>query len=77
MDLTLPEVPLLEEVTAILLMSWMDLGQVDHLLLELHLGETLLDKQIILLVNGSVATLAGPGENLETSSQPIKMKDKV
>ena len=60
MDLTLPKVPLLEEVAAILLMSWMDLGKVHHLLLELHLCETLLDKKIILLMHGSVATLAGP-----------------
>ena len=58
MDLTLPEVPLLEEVTAVLLMGWVDLGQVDHLLLELHLGETLVDEQIVLLVHGTVATLA-------------------
>ena len=31
MDLPLPEVPLLEEVAAVLLVSWVHLGEVDHL----------------------------------------------
>ena len=71
MDLSLTEVPLLEEVSAVLLMSWMDLRQVDHLFLELHLGETLIDEKIVLLMHGSVATLAGTREDLETASQPV------
>jgi hypothetical protein len=69
MDLTLSEVPFLEEVTTVLLMTGMNLGQVDHSLLELHLCETLIDKKIVLLVNGSVATLASSGEDLETTSK--------
>jgi len=68
MDLTLSEVPFLEEVTAILLMRGMDLRKVHHLLLEFHLGETLLHEEIILLVHGSVAALAGSGEDLEAAS---------
>ena len=71
MDLTLAEVPFLEEVTAVLLMSRMHLRQVDHLFLELHLGETLVDEKIVLLMHGAVATLAGTREDLETASQPM------
>ena len=69
MDLTLSEVPLLEEVTAVLLMGWVDLGKVDHLLFELHLGETLVHQQIVLLVHGAVAALARAGEHLEAATQ--------
>jgi len=58
MDLTLSEIPFLEEVTTVLLMARMDFGKVDHLRLELHLSETLVHKKIVLLVHGSVATLA-------------------
>ena len=58
MDLTLSEIPFLEEVTTVLLMARMDFGKVDHSLLELHLSETLVHKEIVLLVHGSVATLA-------------------
>jgi hypothetical protein len=72
MDLTLPEVPLLEEVAAVLLMGWVHLGQVNHLLLQLSLGETLIDEEIVLLVHGAVAALAGTGEDLETASQTIE-----
>ena len=68
MDLTLPEVPLLEEVTAVLLMSGMDLRKVHHFALEFHLGETLVDEKIVLLVHSSVAALAGPGEDFEATS---------
>ena len=71
MDLPLPIIPLLEVVTAVLLMGGMDLGEVDHLLLQLHLGESLVDDQVILLMHGSMASLAGSAEDLETSSQPI------
>lgn len=68
-NFTLSEVPLLEVIRAVLLMSWMDLWQVDHLLVELCLGETLVNEQIVLLVHSTVATLAGTGEDLESSSQ--------
>ncbi len=68
MDLTLAVIPLLEEVTAVLLMSWVHLWQVDHLFLQLHLGETLIDEEIVLLVHGAVAALTGTGEDLETTS---------
>jgi hypothetical protein len=46
-----------------------DLRKVDHLLLELHLGETLLDEEIVLLVHGTVATLASSGEDLEAATK--------
>ena len=71
MDLTLAEVPFLEEVTAVLLMAGMHLGEVDHLLLELHLGETLVHKKIVLLMHGTVATLTGSGEDLESTTETI------
>ena len=77
MDLTLTEVPFLEEVTAVLLMRGMDLRKVHHLLLEFHLGETLLNEEIVLLVNGSVAALARSGEDLEAASQTISQKQEV
>ena len=74
MDLPLSVVPLLEEVTSVLLMGGVDLGQVHHLLLELHLGETLLDEEIVLLMHGAVATLASTGENLEAATETVKNK---
>ena len=74
MDLTLAEVPFLEEVTAVLLMGGMDLGKVDHPLLELHLGETLSDKKIVLFVDGTVAALASTGEDLEATTETKEPK---
>jgi len=68
-DLSLTEVPLLEVVRAVLLMTWVHLWQVDHLASQLDLGETFVNEQIVLLMHGTVAALAGSGENLETSSQ--------
>ena len=74
MDLTLTEVPLLEEVTAVLLMSWVNLGKVDHCLLEFHLRETLVHEEIVLLVNSTVAALASTGEDLEAATETKKEK---
>ncbi len=68
-DDSLSVVPLLEEITSILLMAWMNLGEVDHLLVELSLLETLVYEEIILLMHGSVATLTGSLEDLEASSE--------
>jgi len=73
-NFSLSEVPLLKVIRAVLLMTWMDLGQVLHVFSEFLLGETLVDQQIILLVHSTVATLAGSGEDLETSSQSKKRK---
>lgn len=77
MDLTLAVVPLLEVVTAVLLMSGVDFGEEHHLVDELSLGETLLDEEIVLLMHGTVATLARSGEDLETTSQTMERKRKV
>ena len=74
MDLTLSEVPLLEKVTAVLLMSWMDLRKVDHSLLEFHLRETLVHEEIVLLVDSTVAALASTGEDLEAATETKKEK---
>ena len=69
MDLTLAIVPLLEVVTAVLLMGGMHLGQVHHPPLELHLGETLVHEQIILQVHGTMAALASPREDLKATTE--------
>ena len=71
MDHTLSEVPLLEIVTSVLLMSGVNFGGKDHAVHELSLLETLIDKKIVLLMHGTVATLARPLEDLETSSQAV------
>ena len=68
-DDSLSKVPLLEEVSSVLLMSWMNLRQVDHLFHKLILSETLVHQQVILLMHGSVASLTGSLENLEASSK--------
>jgi hypothetical protein len=69
MDLSLPIIPFLEVVSTMLLMSWVDFRKVHHFLLELHLSETLVYEQVVLLMHGSVAALARSTEYLETSSQ--------
>jgi len=69
----LTEVPFLEVIRAMLLMTWMNLGKVDHLLDKLRLVETFLNKQIILLMHSSVAALASTGENLEASAESSRV----
>lgn len=73
-DLALTEVPLLEVVRPVLLVTRMDFGQKDHLVSEFNLRETLGDEQIILLMHGTMAALACSAENLETSSQSTIIK---
>ena len=73
-DDTLAVVPLLEVVTSVLLMGGVDLGKEDHLLNEFVLSETLVDEQVVLLVNSTVAALAGSAENLEPSAEPVRRK---
>ena len=72
-DNSLSKVPLLEEVTSILLMGWVDLWQVHHLLHEIDLIETLVHEEIILLMHGSVTSLACSLEDLEASSQCLRV----
>ena len=71
MNHTLSEVPLLEVVTSVLLVSGMDLRGKDHTVHELSLLETLVDQEIVFLMHGTVATLARSLEDLETTSQAI------
>jgi hypothetical protein len=71
MDNTLSEVPLLEVITSVLLVSGMDLGSEDHFVHKLSLLETLIDKKIVLLMHSTMATLAGALEDLETTSQSV------
>lgn len=67
MNLSLSEVPLLEVVTSMLLMTWMDLWKEDHFWHKLSLIETLVHKQIIFLMDSSMATLTSSLEHLEAS----------
>ena len=69
MDDSLSIVPLLEEITSVLLMSWMDFWEEHHLFHDLILLETLVHQKIVLLMDSSMATLAGSLENFESSSQ--------
>ena len=69
MDDSLSVVPLLEEITSVFLMTWMNLWKIDHLFGEFSLFETLIHQKIVFLVDSSMATLAGSLENFETSSQ--------
>jgi hypothetical protein len=69
MNDTLSEVPLLEVVTSVLLVSGVDLGSEDHAVHKLSLLETLVDEEIVLLMHGTVATLARALEDLESASQ--------
>jgi hypothetical protein len=73
MDHSLSVVPFLEVVTSVLLMSGMDLGSEDHLVHELSLLETLVYQEIVLLMHGSVAALARALEDLESTSQAVRM----
>jgi hypothetical protein len=50
-------------------MSWVNLGQEDHLASEFNLLETFIDQEIVFLMHGTVATLTGSAEDFETSSQ--------
>ena len=59
LDLSLSEVPLLEVVGTMFLMSGVNLGQVNHLASEFNLGETFVNQEIILLMHSTVAALAG------------------
>jgi hypothetical protein len=68
-DNSLSEVPLLEEITSVFLMTWMNLGEVLHLSHKISLFETLVDQKIIFCFIGAMATLACSLEHLETSSQ--------
>ena len=68
-DHSLSVIPLLEEVTSVFLMTWVNLWQVDHLFGELSLLETLVDQEIVLLMHSTVASLASSLENLEASSE--------
>ena len=73
MNLSLSKVPLLEEITSMFLMTWMDLWEEDHLLDELDLLETLIYQKIVFLMHGTMATLTGSLEDLETSSQSSRV----
>ena len=68
-NLALSVVPLLEVVRAVLLVTGVHLGQHNHLLNKFLLGETFFNEQVVLLMHGAVAALAGAGEHLEASAQ--------
>lgn len=69
MDNALSVVPLLEVITSVLLVTWVHLRKENHLVNEFSLLETLVHKQIVLLVHGTVAALTGTLPDLEASSE--------
>jgi hypothetical protein len=73
MNRSLTEVPLLEVVALVFLMAWVDFAQEDHFIHKLSLLETLINEQIVFLVDGSVTALAGSDEYLESSSQSSRV----
>ena len=77
MDHTLSEVPLLEVITSVLLVGGVDLGSENHAVHELSLLETLVDQEIVLLMHGTVASLARSLEDLETASQTINILNLI
>jgi len=68
-DDSLSVIPFLEEVRSVFLMGGVDSGEVLHGLGELHLLETLINEKIVLLMHGTVTSLAGSGEDLVSASQ--------
>jgi len=68
-DNSLSVIPFLEEIRSVFLMSRVDSRQKFHGLGKLHLSETLVNKDIVLLMHGSVTSLAGSGEDLVSTSQ--------
>jgi hypothetical protein len=69
MDNSLSEVPFLEEVSLVLLVSWVKLRKEDHFVNKFSLLETLIHQEIVLLMNSAMATLASPLKYLKTSPQ--------
>jgi hypothetical protein len=54
-------------------MTWMNFWEVDHLIGEFSLFETLVHQKIVFNVESTVATLAGSLEDLESSSQSLRI----
>jgi len=71
MNNSLSEVPFLEVISFVLLMSWMEFRQEYHLIHKFSLFETLVHKQIIFLMHGSMTSLTSSLEHLEPSPQTI------
>lgn len=69
MDDALPEVPFLEEIALVFLMGWVQPSGEHHLVYELSLPETLIDKIIVFSVDSTMTALAHSLPNLETTSQ--------
>lgn len=74
MDDTLSVIPLLEVITSVLLMSRVDSWEVLHERGHFSLLETLVHQKIVFLMHSSVASLARSAENLETSSQCLRVE---
>ena len=69
MNNSLSIIPFLEVITLILLVSGVDSWSEDHLCHKFSLLETIIYKQIVFLMHGTMATLARSLENLESTSQ--------
>ena len=73
MNNSLSEVPFLEEVTLVFLMTWMDFWKVLHLVHEFSLLETLINEEIVLLMHSTVTSLTSSLEDFETSSKSLRV----
>lgn len=69
MNNSLSVVPFLEEISLVLLMTRVDAGSVHHELHQFTLFETLLNEEIVFLMDSSMATLAHSLEDFESSSE--------
>jgi hypothetical protein len=68
---SLSVIPLLEVITFVLLMCWVNSWSEDHLWNKFSLLEPLINEQIIFLMHSSVTSLAGTLENFKSTSQTI------
>lgn len=73
MDNSLSVVPFLEEISLMFLMSRVDARSIHHELHQFSLFEALLDKQVIFLMNGSMAALAHSLEDFESSPKSSRV----
>jgi hypothetical protein len=74
MDDSLTVIPFLEVITSMLLMSGVNSRKVLHEGDHFGLLETLVHQKIVFLMHSSVASLARSAEDLETSSQSLRVE---
>jgi len=73
MDNSLSEIPLLEVITSVFLMGWVNSWRKHHSCHKFSLFETLINKQIIFLMHCPMTSLARTLENFESPSQCLRV----